>query len=134
MTRFTTDIQMRFRDIDSMGHVNNAVYLTYLELSRTRFYLEFAKSSRLEDIDFILAHLDIDFESQAVWGDEIRVTVWPSRLGRSSFTLTYEVTEAKGGRILARAKSVLVSYDYGARRSKPIPDDLRGVLESAVEP
>jgi len=63
MTRFTTDIQMRFRDIDGMGHVNNAVYLSYTELARTQFYMKQARKKALEDIDFILAHVDIDFES-----------------------------------------------------------------------
>src|SRR5437762_3094866 len=66
MTRFTTDIQMRFRDIDGMGHVNNAVYLSYTELARTQFYMKHGRKKTLEDIDFILAHVDIDFESQAV--------------------------------------------------------------------
>src|SRR6266702_4734385 len=67
MTRFTTDIQMRFRDIDGMGHVNNSVYLSYTELARTQFYMQFANRKTLDEIDFILAHVDIDFESQAVW-------------------------------------------------------------------
>src|SRR5205809_6228818 len=98
MTRFTTDIQMRFRDID-----------------------------------FILAHVDIDFESQAVWGDEIQVTAWPSKIGTSSFTLTYEVSEKRSGRVLARAKSVQVSYDYENKKSKPIPPEFRRLLEGALE-
>ncbi|HEY5605838.1 MAG TPA: thioesterase family protein [Thermoplasmata archaeon] len=134
MTRFTTDIQMRFRDIDGMGHVNNAVYLSYTELARTQFYMKIAKKERLEDIDFILAHVDIDFESQAQWGDEIRVSVWPSKIGRSSFTLSYEIAEKKGRRVLARAKSVLVSYDYKTHKPKHISEDFRAILEAALEP
>src|SRR2546425_516787 len=126
MTRFTTDIQMRFRDIDGMGHVNNAVYLSYTELARTQFYMKQAHKKTLEDIDFILAHVGIDFESQAVWGDEIQVTAWPSKIGTSSFTLTYEVSEKRSGRVLARAKSVQVSYDYDKRKSKPMPPEVRG--------
>ncbi len=134
MARFTTDIQMRFRDIDGMGHVNNAVYLSYTELARTQFYMKIAKKERLEDIDFILAHVDIDFEYQAQWGDEIRVSVWPSKIGRSSFTLSYEIAEKKGRRVLARAKSVLVSYDYNTHKPKRIPEDFRAILEAALEP
>lgn len=133
MTRLTTDIQMRFRDIDGMGHVNNAVYLSYTELARTQFYMQFAGKRTLDEIDFILAHVDIDFESQAVWGDQIRVTVWPSKIGNSSFTLSYEITEKRSGRLLARAKSVLVSYDYEKKESKPIPPDFRKLLEGALE-
>jgi acyl-CoA thioester hydrolase len=133
MTRFTTDIQMRFRDIDGMGHVNNAVYLSYTELARTQFYMKHAGKRTLEDIDFILAHVDIDFESQAVWGDEIRVTTWPSKIGTSSFALTYEVSERRTGRVLARVKSVMVAYDYEKKKSKPIPPEFRKILEGALE-
>src|SRR5213595_2216565 len=124
MTRFTTDIQMRFRDIDGMGHVNNAVYLSYTELARTQFYMKHARKKTL---------VDIDFESQAVWGDEIQVTAWPSKIGNSSFTLSYEISEKRSGRVLARAKSVQVSYDYERRKPKPIPPDFRRLLEGALE-
>ena len=133
MTRFTIDIQMRFRDIDGMGHVNNAVYLSYVELARTQFYMHQADKRTLDEIDFILAHVEIDFESQAMWGDQIQVAVWPSKIGNSSFTLSYEVKEKRSGRILARAKSVLVSYDYERRKSKPIPDEFRTLLQAALE-
>lgn len=124
---------MRFRDIDGMGHVNNAVYLSYIELARTQFYMQFAGKRTLDEIDFILAHVEIDFESQAVWGDQIQVAVWPSKIGTSSFTLAYEIAEKRSRKVLARAKSVLVSYDYENKKSKPIPADFRRLLEKNLE-
>jgi acyl-CoA thioester hydrolase len=133
MARFTIDVQLRFRDIDGMGHVNNAVYLSYIELARTQFYMKFAGKRTLDEIDFILARVEIDFESQAVWGDQIQVAVWPSRIGTSSFTLSYEIMENRSGRVLARARSVLVSYDYEKKKSKPIPADFRAMLERNLE-
>ncbi|HLE54711.1 MAG TPA: thioesterase family protein [Thermoplasmata archaeon] len=134
MTRFTIDIQMRFRDIDGMGHVNNAVYLSYCELARTQFYLKHNFKRSLHEIDFILAHVDIDYVSVAEWGDRVQIAVWPSKLGTSSFTLSYEITEKKSGRLIARSTSVLVSYDYAAKKSKPIPPEFRKVLEENLEP
>ncbi len=133
MTRFTLDVQMRFRDIDGMGHVNNAVFLSYMELARTHFYLKYANKRSLEEIDFILAHVDIDYDSPAEWGDEIQVSVWPSRIGTSSFSLSYEITAKQSGRLIARAKSVLVSYDYANRTTKPIPPEFRKVLAANLE-
>jgi len=133
MTRFLTDVQMRFRDLDGMGHVNNAVYLSYTELARMQFYLQVANKKTLDEIDFILAHVDIDFESQAVWGDQIQVAVWPAKIGTSSFTLRYEISEKRTRRVLARANSILVSYDYEKKKSKPIPPEFRKVLEAALE-
>jgi len=133
MARFFVDIQMRFRDIDGMGHVNNAVYLSYCELARTQFYLEHNFKRSLHEIDFILAHVDIDYVSVAEWGDQVQIAVWPSKLGASSFTLSYEITEKKSGRLIARSTSVLVSYDYAAKKSKPIPPEFRKVLEENLE-
>jgi len=133
MARFTTDIQMRFRDLDAMGHVNNAVYLSYCELARTQFYLKHAFKRSLHDIDFILAHADIDYVSAAEWGDQVEVSVWPSKVGESSFTLSYEIRDKKTNRLLATSSSVLVSYDYDTKKTKPIPADFRKMLEETLE-
>lgn len=133
MARFAIDIQMRFRDIDGMGHVNNAVYLSYCELARTQFYLKHNFKRSLHEIDFILAHVDIDYVSVAEWGDQVQVAVWPSKVGNTSFILSYEITEKKTGRLIAKSTSVLVSYDYAKKRSKPIPPAFRKVLEQNLE-
>ncbi|HYM40122.1 MAG TPA: thioesterase family protein [Thermoplasmata archaeon] len=133
MARFTVQIQMRFRDLDAMGHVNNAVYLTYCELARTQFYLRHAFKRSLHDIDFILAHVDMDYASAAEWGDEVEVSVWPSKIGESSFTLSYELRDNKSGRVLATSSSVQVAYDYDKKKTKPIPPDFRKMLEKNLE-
>ena len=133
MVRFTTDIQMRFRDLDAMGHVNNAVYLTYFEFARTRFYMKHAFKRSLHDIDFILAHVDIDYVASAEWGDEVEVSVWPSKIGESSFTLSYELRDKKSDRLLAKSTSVQVSYDYDKKKTKPIPTEFRRMLEENLE-
>ena len=133
MARFTVEIQMRFRDLDAMGHLNNAVYLTYCELARTQFYLRHAFKSSLHDIDFILAHADIDYISAAEWGDQVEVSVWPSKIGDSSFTLRYELRDKTSQRLLATSSSVLVSYDYDQRKTKPIPPEFRKMLEENLE-
>lgn len=134
MARFRTEIQMRFRDLDAMGHVNNAVYLSYCELARTQFYLKHAFKRSLHDIDFILAHIDIDYVSPAEWGDRVEVSVWPSKIGAASFTLSYELRDVTSGRLLATSSSVLVSYDYDKKKTKPIPSDFRKMLEASLEP
>lgn len=133
MARFTVQIQMRFRDLDPMGHVNNAVYLSYFEFARTQFYMNHAFKRSLHDIDFILAHVDIDYVAAAEWGDELEVSVWPSRIGDSSFTLSYELQDKKSGRLLAKSTSVQVSYDFDKKRTKPIPSEFRAMLEENLE-
>lgn len=133
MARFTIDVQMRFRDLDAMGHVNNAVYLSYCELARTQFYLKHAFKKSLHEIDFILARADIDFLSAAEWGDQLVVSVWPSEIGTTSFTLKYEISDKKSGRLIAKSSSVLVSYDYQKKQTKPIPPEFRKLLEENLE-
>ncbi len=124
---------MRFRDLDPMGHVNNAVYLSYCEYARTQFYMKHAFKRSLHDIDFILAHVEIDYLAAAEWGDEVVVSVWPSKIGESSFTLSYELRDKKSDRLLAKSASVQVSYDYDKRKTKPIPPEFRKMLEENLE-
>ncbi len=133
MARFTVDIQMRFRDLDPMGHVNNAVYLSYCEFARTQFYMKHAFKRSLHDIDFILAHVDIDYLAAAEWGDQVEVSVWPSKIGDSSFTLSYELRDKTSNRLIAKSSSVQVSYDYDKKKTKPIPPDFRKMLEENLE-
>ena len=110
--------RVRFRDCDAMGHVNNAVFSTYLEESRIGV---------LGDLtDFILARVEIDFRSELRMGEEVEVRTRCSRIGTKSFDLEHVISA--GDRVVAEAKSVLVSYDYELGTSVPVPDGLRELL------
>jgi acyl-CoA thioester hydrolase len=111
---------VRFRDLDGMGHVNNAVFSTYLEEARLAW---FGEATELPLQDVILARTEIDFRSPVAWGETVEIAVRPSRLGTKSFELEYELR--CGGRTVAEAKSVLVGYDYERGESIPIPDRWR---------
>jgi acyl-CoA thioester hydrolase len=98
-----------------MGHVNNAVFSTYLEESRIGV---------LGGLNaFILARVEIDFRSELRLGEEVEVRTRCSRIGSKSFDLEHEI--AAGDRVVAAAKSVLVAYDYALGASVTVPDDLR---------
>jgi acyl-CoA thioester hydrolase len=108
--------RVRFRDCDAMGHVNNAVYSTYLEEARIGV---------LGDLfDFILARVEIDFRSELRMGEEVEVRTRCSRVGTKSFDLEHEIVTS-GGCLVAEARSVLVSYDYERGESVAVPDALR---------
>jgi acyl-CoA thioester hydrolase len=111
---------VRFRDLDGMGHVNNAVFSTYLEQARLAW---FGETTVLPLEDVILARTEIDFRSPVAWGETVEIGVRPSRLGTKSFELEYELRS--DGRTVAEAKSVLVGYDYERGESIPIPDRWR---------
>jgi acyl-CoA thioester hydrolase len=107
---------VRFRDLDSLAHMNNAVYATFLEQARIAFLSQ--HDAQVENM--ILARLEIDFRSPAELGETIEIAVTPTRVGTKSFDLQYVMRA--GERIVAEAKTVLVAYDYDRARSVEIPE------------
>jgi acyl-CoA thioester hydrolase len=110
--------RVRFRDCDAMGHVNNAVFSTYLEEARIGVLGGLAP--------FILARVEIDFRSQLRAGEQIEIGTRCSRVGTKSFELEHVIRS--DGRVVADARSVLVGYDYDAEASVPLSDEVRGHL------
>lgn len=130
---------VRFRDCDPLGHVNNAVYLTYLEQARFTLWrrqlgyvARSAGDGGRRGVGFILAHVEIDFVSQARYGDELEVTVGLSRVGRASFAYDYTIVDVASERVVARATSVQARFDYDVQQSVAIDDELRAALEVPV--
>jgi acyl-CoA thioester hydrolase len=112
---WVTRERVRFRDCDAMGHVNNAVYSTYLEQARIAV---------LGGLDpFILARVEIDFRAELRAGEEVEVRSRCSRIGTKSFDLEHQIWA--GDRLVADAKSVLVGYDYGLGTSVPLTENQR---------
>jgi acyl-CoA thioester hydrolase len=106
---------VRFRDCDAMGHVNNAVYSTYLEQARVGI---------LGDLEaFILARVEIDFRAELRAGEDVEVHSRCSNVGTKSFELEHEIRV--GVRLVAEAKSVLVGYDYETGGSVPLTENQR---------
>ena len=116
---------VRFSDLDGMGHVNNAVYSTYLEQARLAWFRanQIGTDDELPLRDVILARTEIDFRSPLQYAETVEIGVRPSRLGTKSFELEYELRA--DGRVVAEAKSVLVGYDYDRAQSAPLPERWR---------
>ena len=128
---FRHSLEVRFRDCDPMGHVNNAVYLTYLEQARFAHWRE-VWGFELERLPadtpgVILARAEIDYRIPAKYGDVLEVRIGLERIGRTSFTYVYEVVDQRA-QVVATARSVLVMYDYAIGKPKPISDELRARL------
>ena len=123
--RFALTVDVRFADMDSMGHVNNAVYLTYFEAARMAYWMHVTGRADLKDMDMILARAEVDFRSPLVAPESIEVGVGCASIGRTSFVLEQDMHERKTGRLVAEARKVLVHYDYNTLRAVPIGEDLR---------
>ncbi len=132
-------VEVRFADTDAMGHVNNATYLTYIEIARAAYY-ETATGRPLPlgvhgaEEGMILADVRIAFRAPAFYGETLLVESRVTRLGRTSFTMEHRITapDSRYGRarLIAVAESVLVTYDYTAERPIAIPDALRAGIEA----
>ena len=123
--RFSTQLEVRWRDLDALGHVNNAVYFTYLEQARFRYLREIGLlGDTPESIRFVLAEAACTYRSPLRLGERVTVWVRTSALGNSSFVFEYRV-EGEDGRLAATARTVQVCYDYRAGRSTPLPEEWR---------
>ena len=129
---FEHEIRVIWRDLDAAGHVNNAVYFTYMEAARTEAFLRLRGGSAWRDLDIILARTSLDFRTPATLHETLVVRLWPTRVGGSSFALAYGIREKGTGRLVGEGESVQVMYDYAAGRSKPLPPDVRARLEAGL--
>ncbi|MBI1798264.1 MAG: acyl-CoA thioesterase, partial [Candidatus Eisenbacteria bacterium] len=115
----------RFRDTDAMGHINNAVYVTYLEVARQEYWRAFSREVDYRRVPFILAHVTIDFRSEALVNEALELGIRCGSIGTKSFTFEYEIREHTTGRLVVEGSSVQVCYDYDTKASRPVPDELR---------
>jgi acyl-CoA thioester hydrolase len=120
---------VRFRDLDGMGHVNNAVFLTYMESARIA-YLSSLGAGPNPQQGLILARIEVDFRSPISFGEQIEVGVRAARMGTKSFELEYELRA--DGRLVGEGKSVLVGFDYTRGESVEIPARWRGWFGAEV--
>ena len=121
---FRYEVQVVWSDLDAKGHVSNLRFPVYLESARTAYYLGLLGTNDPMRIDFILARLEIDFESPAFYNDILEVWVRPGRVGNTSFELEYAVMKKGENKLIARARSVQVCIDYTARKKKPVSREL----------
>jgi acyl-CoA thioester hydrolase len=125
---YETELQVRFRDLDAMGHVNNAVYATYLEQARVDYYAD-VLGVGLDDIDTVLVNLEIDYRHEVVLDDErVTIAMGVRSIGESSVVVGYEVRA--GDRVAATAETTQVYVDPDEGGSRPLPDEWVEKMES----
>ena len=124
-------IEVRWRDVDALRHVNNAVYATYLEEARDG-WLEQALGDDGAMWDYVLARVAIDFRAEVALGEEaVLARVSLARIGTSSLTLREEIRKLDGT-LAAEAESVIVARDRDTGRSRPLTGPERAALERAL--
>jgi acyl-CoA thioester hydrolase len=127
--RFPHAVEVRFRDLDPMGHAHHAIPLVLFEEARAAYWRDVAGRATLDAIDYIMAEFTVRFHGRIQWPARLRVGVRTAALGRTSFTMEYEARD-EAGRIVASGRSVQVLYDYAAERRAAIDAALRARLEA----
>lgn len=120
---FEHQVSVRWRDTDALGHVNNAVYLTYLEEARDAFYVR-----ALGDPIYVVVRLEIDFRAEVRHADRtVRVEIAVERLGTTSLT-TRETLRTASGEVAAEARVITVRWDSESRATVPFSEEQRARL------
>jgi acyl-CoA thioester hydrolase len=131
-------IQIRWRDLDPLGHVNNAVYLSYFEVARIGYMQAVLPADApmdpdtllARDFQFIMAEVQVHYRSPALLADRLQVAIHVSRVGRKSFVFEYRITEVNSQRLIAEGCSTQVWYDYAAGHSVPVPAEAIAHMEA----
>ena len=128
--RLVSEVPVRFADTESFGHVNHANYLSYLECSRVDYFRRVLGVTQLSDYTIIIARIEIDYKSPAFHHEKLLVGCRVSEIGGASIDMHYRVEDKASGRLVAEAKSVIVTFDYTLKRPIRVGDAWREKMEA----
>lgn len=128
--RYRHEIEVRFSDLDPMGHAHHTLPLVFFEEARARYWRDVAGRAEVADIDYIMKDVQVTYHARIQFPGRVRVAVGMVELGRTSFTLGYEVRDADSDELLATGRTVQVMYDYEAGAPLAIDRDTRARIEA----
>jgi acyl-CoA thioester hydrolase len=126
---FSTTVDVRFRDCDPLGHANNAVYNTYLEVARFQYWRALFGDVSPRGTGFIVARMEMDYRAPADPGDALDVRLRVDGIGRSSVVIAAQIVRPADARVILDSRGVMVMYDHARGVSVPVPDDVRQRIE-----
>jgi acyl-CoA thioester hydrolase len=127
------NIAIRFADIDVMGHVNNAVYLSYFEQARVHFFEEHLQQHwDWRKAGVVIARHEIDYLAPLYLNDKAFVETWISRMGTKSYDMSYRIVKAStsGEQLICKGSTVLVAFDHNTGKSQQIPLAFRNLVRA----
>lgn len=110
--------KVRYGDTDRQGHVNNAVFATFLETGRVEILADGNHPLAASGCAFVIARLELDFRAEITWPGTVEIGTRVASIGTSSMTLEQAVFQ--NGKIAANAKTVIVQMDETTRKSSPL--------------
>ena len=124
--KHTIPVQLRFNDADSLGHINNSVYMSFYDLGKTEYFKDVRGAVIApKDIDIVVAHVEVDFIAPVFLTDEIAVQTAVSEIGNKSFELVQRIVCRNTDAVKCVCRTVMVGFDFKTNESKLISDDWR---------
>lgn len=125
--RFHFPINVSYGDIDAQWHVNNKMFLNYIEAARFHYLMEAGlfDGRSFQELPFIVADVHVKYVSPIELGDPVVVSMGVTRIGNKSLLMEYLLSTPDESRVYATAETVLVTYDYHSKTSVPVNADIR---------
>ena len=121
-------IQVRFTDLDVLGHVNNNVYLSYFEMTRVHYFKELlGENWDWRKFGIVLVKNEVEYVRSVLLNDQPEITMYTEHIGTKSFTLGYELMV--NGQLYSNGRSVQVCFDATVQETIPLTDPMRQALE-----
>jgi len=119
--------KVRYADTDRQGHVNNALFATFLETGRVEILYDPERPLAADGAEFVIVHLSLDFLGEIWWPGSVTVGTGVRKLGNSSITLSQAIFQED--RCVAQAEVAVVHIDTKTRKARPLSDAARAVLD-----
>lgn len=130
---FRTELAVRWRDLDAFNHVNNAMYLRYLEEARLRWLLTLKGPWMDEAVAPVVAQALVNFKRPIQWPEDVAVELFADRVGNASLTLGHRIASTKdAGIVYADGHVVMVWFDKRTGASSPLPAAVRDACKPDV--
>lgn len=120
-----TPIQLRFNDVDQMGHVNNAVIMEFFDLGKSEFFTAVGLPPEEGEFTVMVVHVEVDFHSQIHYRDKVHVTTYVDGFGTKSLRVVQQVVDDATGTPCATCKTVMAGYSRTTQKGAVIPDTIK---------
>lgn len=121
-------ITPRFNDTDALGHINNATIATWFEDARRPIFECFVPDLDPKKWNLIIARVELDYLAQGVYQKNVRIETEFEKIGNSSMTILHRAFQEDVK--IAQGKAIMVHFDYGENKSKPIPAHIKEKLQA----
>lgn len=119
--RHEVPLQIRFNDIDLLGHLNNAVYIQFFDLGKSRYFQDvMPECVDWRHINIVVANINCDFFAPTYITEPIAVLTTITHMGEKSFALEQRIVNSDNGEVKCIAKTIMVGFDMTTGKSAPI--------------